>query len=128
MCQEVNILNIGNKEIFAKNLNKYITKSGKDRGEVAKELSISYSTLTDWVNGNKYPRINNIEKLAEYFKISKSDLIEDFEDIKKDNDALVRIIVKLRTNKELLEVVEKLLSLDRTKLESLRRLLDTFIQ
>lgn len=124
----MNILNIGNKEILAKNLNKYITKSGKDRGEIAKELNISYSTLTDWVNGNKYPRINNIEKLAEYFKISKSDLIEDFEDIKKDNDALVRIIVKLRTNKELLEVVEKLLSLDRTQLESLGHLLDTFIQ
>lgn len=123
----MNILNIGNKEILAKNLNKYITKSGKDRGEIAKELNISYSTLTDWVNGNKYPRINNIEKLAEYFKISKSDLIEDFEDIKKDNDALVRIIVKLRTNKELLEVVEKLLSLDRTQLESLSHLLDTFV-
>ena len=120
-------MNIGNKEILAKNLNKYITKSGKDRGEIAKELNISYSTLTDWVNGNKYPRINNIEKLAEYFKISKSDLIEDFEDIKKDNDALVRIIVKLRTNKELLEVVEKLLSLDRTQLESLSHLLDTFV-
>lgn len=123
----MNILNIGNKEILAKNLNKYIFKSGKDRSEIAKELNISYSTLTDWVNGNKYPRINNIEKLAEYFKISKSDLIEDFEDIKKDNDALVRIIVKLRTNKELLEVVEKLLSLDRTQLESLSHLLDTFI-
>lgn len=123
----MNILNIGNKEILAKNLNKYISKSGKDRGEIAKELNISYSTLTDWVNGNKYPRINNIEKLAEYFKISKSDLIEDFEDIKKDNDALVRIIVKLRTNKELLEVVEKLLSLDRTQLESLSHLLDTFV-
>ena len=124
----MNILNIGNKEILAKNLNKYITKSGKDRGEIAKELNISYSTLTDWVNGNKYPRINNIEKLAEYFKISKSDLIEDFEDIKKDNDSIVKIIVKLRTNKELLEVVEKLLSLDKTKLESLNGLLDTFIQ
>ena len=29
--------------------------------------------------------INNIEKLAIYFNVSKTDLIEDFEDIKKDN-------------------------------------------
>ena len=117
----------GNRIVLSRNLKKYIAKSGKDRGEIAKELNMSYSTLTDWVNGNKYPRINNIEKLAAYFNVSKSDLIEDFEETKKDNDALATIIVKLRTNKELLTVVEKLLSLDKTKLESLSRLLDTFI-
>lgn len=116
-----------NKTALSKNLKKYIAKSGKDRGEVAADLGISYSTLTDWVNGNKYPRINNVEKLATYFKVSKSDLIEDFEDIKKDNDTLATIIVKLRMNKELLEVVEKLVSLDKARLESLSRLLDTFI-
>ena len=118
---------VGNRFTLAKNLKKYIAKSGKDRGEVAADLEISYSTLTDWVNGNKYPRINNIEKLATYFNVSKSELIEDFEEIKKDNDNLATIIVKLRMNKELLDVVEKLLSLDKAKLESLSRLLDTFI-
>lgn len=120
-------MSVGNKEVLAKNLKKYIAKSGKDRADIAREVDLPYSTLTDWVNGNKYPRINNIEKLASYFNVSKSDLIEDFEEIKKDNDTLAAIIVKLRTNKELLEVVEKLLSLDKVKLESLKRLLDTFV-
>ena len=120
-------MSLGNKDILAKNLNKYIAKSGKDRSEIAKDLGFPYSTLTDWINGKKYPRINNIEKIATYFKISKSELIEDFEEVKKDNDRLATIIVKLRMNKELLEVVEKLLSLDKAKLESLKRLLDTFV-
>lgn len=120
-------MSVGNKEVLSKNLKKYIAKSGKDRSDIAREIGFPYSTLTDWVNGNKYPRINNIEKLANYFNVSKSDLIEDFEEIKKDNDRLVTIIVKLRTNKELVDVVEKMLSLDKTKLESLSRLLDTFI-
>lgn len=118
---------VENKDVLSKNLKKYIAKSGKDRSEVCKELGLSYSTLTDWVNGKKYPRINNIEKLADYFNVSKSDLIEDFEEIKKDNDRLTSIIVKLRTNKELLDVVERLVSLDKVKLESLKRLLDTFV-
>ena len=118
---------VANKDVLSKNLKKYIAKSGKDRTQVAKDLGLSYSTLTDWINGKKYPRINNIEKLAVYFNVSKSDLIEDFEDIKKDNDRLATIIVKLRMNKELLEVVEKLISLDKAKLESLSRLLGTFI-
>ena len=120
-------MSMGNKDILAKNLKKYILKSGKDRSTVAEDLDLSYSTLTDWVNGKKYPLINNIEKLADYFNISKSDLIEDFEEIKKDNDRLATIIVKLRMNKELLDVVERLVSLDKAKLESLSRLLDTFV-
>ncbi len=118
---------IANKDILSKNLKKYISKSGKDRATIAEELDLSYSTLTDWVNGKKYPRINNIEKLAGYFEVSKSDLIEDFEEKRRDNDALATIIVKLRMNKELLDVVEKLVSLDKAKLESLSRLLDTFV-
>ena len=120
-------MTVANKDVLSKNLKKYIAKSGKDRMQIAEELELSYSTLTDWINGNKYPRINNIEKLAVYFNVSKSELIEDFEEIKKDNDVLATIIVKLRMNKELLEVVEKLVSLDKAKLESLSRLLDTFI-
>lgn len=118
---------LGNKEIFAKNIKKQILKSGKHRKQIAEELDCSYSTLTDWINGNKYPRIDKIEMLAEYFGVSKSDLIEDFEDTKNDNDRLASIIVKLRTNKELLDVVERLISLDKAKLKSLRRLLDTFM-
>lgn len=117
----------GNKEILSRNLKMYISKSGKDRSVIAEELGLSYSTLTDWVNGKKYPRINSLEKLASYFSVSKSDLIEDFEAMKKDNDRLVAIIVKLRTNTELLDVVERLVTLDKTKLESLRGLLDTFV-
>ena len=120
-------MSIGNKDVLAKNLKKYILKSGKDRSTVAEDLDLSYSTLTDWINGKKYPRIDNIEKLAIYFNVSKSDLIEDFEKIKKDNDRLTTIIVKLRMNKELLDVVERLVSLDKAKLESLSRLLDTFV-
>jgi len=120
-------MDLGNKEIFARNLRKQILRSGKHRKQIAEDLNCSYSTLTEWINGKKYPRIDRIEILAEYFNISKSDLIEDFEEIKKDNDRLAAIIVKLRTNKELLDVVERLMSLDKTKLESLRRLLDTFI-
>ena len=116
-----------NKDVLSKNLKKLVSRSGKDRNTIAEELGLSYSTLTDWINGKKYPRINNIEKLAAYFNVSKMDLIEDFEEIKKDNDRLTTVIVKLRMNKELLNVVEKLVSLDKVKLESLSRLLDTFI-
>ena len=46
---------LGNKEILSKNLRKYIDINNKDRNELAKDLKVSYSTLSDWINGNTYP-------------------------------------------------------------------------
>ena len=118
---------MGNKEVFAKNLRIFMKNSGKDRKEIAKALGVPYSTLTDWANARKYPRINSIEKMAQYFGVSKSDLIEDFEAKKKDNAVLSTIIVKLRMDRDLLEITDRIISLDKAQVDSLRRLLDTFI-
>lgn len=68
---------LGNKEIMSKNLKKYIELSGKTRKDICRDLNFTYSTFTEWVNGNIYPRIDKIEMLANYFGIEKSDLIED---------------------------------------------------
>ena len=62
---------LGNKEIFSKNLQYYMNINNKDRNEVARDLEIPYSTLADWYNGNKYPRIDKIQLLADYFDIKK---------------------------------------------------------
>ena len=69
--------NLGNKEIMAKNIKYYMEINNKDRNQICKDLDFKYSTFTDWVNGNKYPRIDKIEQLANYFNVSKSDLVED---------------------------------------------------
>lgn len=68
---------IGNKEIFSKNLKYYIDKCGKDRRELAEIWGFPYSTLSEWINARKYPRIDRIEIMADYFGILKSDLIEE---------------------------------------------------
>ena len=69
--------NLGNKDVFAKNLKKYMQLNGKTRNEVCQALGLKNTTFTDWVNGKKYPRMDKIEMLANYFGIKKSDLIED---------------------------------------------------
>lgn len=69
--------NLGNKEIFSKNLKRYMKINNKDRIDVCNDLDIAYTTFTDWYNGKIYPRIDKIEQLAIYFGIEKSDLIED---------------------------------------------------
>ena len=66
-----------NKNIFASNLKKYMRLNGKSRNDISEALGISYFTVSDWVNGKKYPRMDKVEMLANYFGIQKSDLIED---------------------------------------------------
>lgn len=69
--------NLENKEIFAKNLKYYMDKNNLDRNKLCEDLDLKYMTLSDWINAKTYPRIDKIELLADYFKINKSDLIED---------------------------------------------------
>ncbi len=69
--------NLGNKVVMAKNLQYYMELNGVSRQDVCDALKIKYTTFTDWVKGNVYPRIDKIELLANYFGIEKSDLVED---------------------------------------------------
>ena len=73
----VKMSNIGNKETFARNLLYYIDKHGKEQKELAEIVGVAPSTFNAWVKAKKYPRIDKIELLANYFGILKSDLIEE---------------------------------------------------
>ena len=68
---------IGNKEIFARNLTFYIERSGRTQKELSLAWDVPTSTINNWVMGKTYPRMGKIELMANYFGILKSDLIED---------------------------------------------------
>ena len=68
---------LGNKQVMAKNIRYYMEKNGLNATDLALELDFKYSTVLDWLKANTYPRIDKIEMMANYFKIEKSDLIED---------------------------------------------------
>ena len=76
---------LGNKEIFAKNLNYYMSINGKDRNDLARDLNLPYTTITSWCKAEFYPRIDKIQLLANYFDIQKSDLVENKTDKEKSN-------------------------------------------
>lgn len=66
-----------NKNVFSYNLRKQMELKGVSRKDLSDALGISYFTITAWVNSTKYPRMDKVEMLANYFGILKSDLIED---------------------------------------------------
>ena len=94
---------IYDKKIFARNLQRYMDSRGKTRRDVCDDLGFSYYTYSDWVNGKKFPRIDKIEMLADYFGIEKSDLIEEkpitdngLSDNRKNLWSLLRLFQRIR--------------------------------
>lgn len=69
--------NLGNKETMAKNIRYYMELHRKTRQEMCDALGVKYTTFTDWINANAYPRIDKIEMMANYFHITKADLVEE---------------------------------------------------
>lgn len=116
------------KEIFARNLKKYADRSGKSQKELAEVAGVSAPTFSDWINAKKYPRIDKIELLADFFGILKSDLIEEkmTSEKEKDNEAMVSIIVRMRKDKDFLSVVESLNKLDSDKIKGVQEMLNAF--
>lgn len=119
-----------NKNIFAENLNRYMKENGKTRRDISDALGVSYYTVTDWVKGKKYPRMDKVELLANYFCILKSDLIEDkseeHREMQKKNDILSDIVLKMNEDMELLEMMESLSKLDFEKRQAVKTVLNAF--
>jgi len=67
---------LGNKEIMAENIKSYMVAHKMDRAQLADAVNVPYPTVSDWINAKTYPRIDKIERMATYFNISKSDLVE----------------------------------------------------
>lgn len=64
-------------KIFANNLKYYVNKSGKMQKEIAKDLNVPVQTFNSWCKGVCIPRMDKVQQLADYFKIGKSDLLDE---------------------------------------------------
>ncbi|MCO4330261.1 helix-turn-helix domain-containing protein [Staphylococcus hyicus] len=80
---------LGNKQVMAKNISRLMKENNVGRKKLSDDLKVKYTTLSDWINAKTYPRIDKIELLADYFSVSKADLVED-----KEREALETLPVK----------------------------------
>ena len=65
------------KKIFSKNLKYYMSLNNKEQIDLINDLGFNKSAVSTWCNGTRLPRMDKVEKLAQYFNINRSDLIED---------------------------------------------------
>lgn len=82
------------RRIFAKNLRYYLDLNNMQQKELASVLEIQPSTITNWLKQTAMPQVSTIQKIADYFRIGKSDLVDE----KLDNDSELdtRIISDVR--------------------------------
>lgn len=63
-----------NREFFSNNLNKFMTEKGVRQIDLHNALDIPKSTITGYVKGRSMPTAGNLQKLADYLNVKKSDL------------------------------------------------------
>ncbi len=75
-----------NKQVFAKNFNYYLAINNKSQSDIVEDLGITASTVSDWANAKKYPRVDKMQMLADYFGVLKSDLTEEHPEARVTDD------------------------------------------
>lgn len=83
------------KRIFSKNLRYYLDLNDMQQKELAHVLGIQPSTITNWLKQTAMPQVSTIQKIADYFRIGKTDLVD--EKLDSDSDLDARIISDVRT-------------------------------
>ena len=79
------------REIFAKNIKKYMELRGKTQNDIIKDLSISSSVISGWCNAVSFPRIEKIETLAEYLDINVVDFFIEENNQSPNMDEIIKI-------------------------------------
>lgn len=71
-------------EIFASNLKFYVKLKGVTYSELAKEIGVGKSTVSNWLKGLSLPRMSKIDSICNYLDISRTALLE--KNIEKELD------------------------------------------
>ena len=71
--------------IVAINLKRLAYNTGKSQTEIAKDLGISQSTLACWMNGKRTPKIPSIDKMADYFGVTRNEIMMPYGLVPIDN-------------------------------------------
>lgn len=67
------------RDIFVKNLARIMRQKDKTQSFIASSLNIAPTTVSDWANGKKYPRVDAMQRLADLLGVTMAELTIDQE-------------------------------------------------
>ena len=68
------------KLLFSSNLSRLIEERNLTQAEIAEYIGVSPQTFNTWVKGIAFPRMGKVQKIADFFNVPKSYLIENHPD------------------------------------------------
>lgn len=63
--------------IFSKRLRYYLSKYNMTQLELSKRLGVGTTSVYNWCNGIKTPRMDKVDSMCEIFNCKRSDLMEE---------------------------------------------------
>jgi len=63
-------------KIIAKNLRNWMLKKDVTQADLCRDLDLSKTTVSSWMNGLRTPRMSKIDLLCDYLGCSRADLME----------------------------------------------------
>lgn len=66
--------------VFSKRLRYYLEKHNMTQNELAKRLNVGTTSVYNWANGIKSPRMDKVDAMCSIFNCKRSDLMEEKED------------------------------------------------
>ncbi len=64
-------------EVFSKRLRYYLDKYDITQVELAKKLGVGSTSVYNWCNGIKTPRMDKVDAMCDLFHCKRSDLMEE---------------------------------------------------
>ena len=65
------------KRSFVNNLKKLMEANDKTQNDIAQIAGVSQGTVSDWMTGKKYPRMDKIQKITDFFGLPITALVND---------------------------------------------------
>lgn len=78
------------KRNFSQNLTRLLSERNLTQGEFAKRLGFNRTTVNSWCTGQAFPSTSKLQRIADYFGVGKSFLIEAYNSTESKESMLRR--------------------------------------
>lgn len=65
------------REILAKNIRRLLKENNKTQNDLAEYVGVSKTTVSEWISAKKYPRIEKIQAISDFFDVYRTDITEE---------------------------------------------------
>lgn len=105
---------------FPKALKYYMGASDKKQQDLIHDLNLSSATVSQWVNGKAFPRMDRLEILATYFNVTVTDLLSDPYNRPKPSTNPLMVAKLLEGSPSLLDLFNVILALHEEDIYTLK--------